>query len=174
KYKGPSTRTWRHAAILIPLCTAHGKPSVLLTRRSRNLRRHAGEIAFPGGSLDASDRDEVAAALRETHEEILVPPNHVEILGQFHPIPDRTYSILIHPILAHIHTPHSLVPETMPYSKDEVDEIFAVSLEELLGSPTETELLRGTQHAISNWTVQGNKIWGLTAWVLNDTINTVI
>ncbi|KND02748.1 uncharacterized protein SPPG_01831 [Spizellomyces punctatus DAOM BR117] len=173
-YKGPPNTAWRHAAILIPLCTAHGKPSILFTMRSSKLRRHGGEVSFPGGAVDPGDKDVIATALRETHEEILIPPDHVTVLGQFHPLPDRTHSILIHPILSHIHTPHSLVPESMPFNPTEVEEVFCVSLEELLGMQTETEHLRGGKRLVRNWNVGEKRIWGLTAWVLEAVLRVVV
>ena len=71
----------RPAAVLIALMDRPEGMSMLLTRRSEHLKSHRGQIAFPGGRVDASDASAIAAALRETHEEVGIPPSIVEVLG---------------------------------------------------------------------------------------------
>lgn len=68
------------AAVLIPV-VMHAEPTVLLTRRPETMRRHAGQVAFPGGRIDPDDAGPVAAALREAHEEVGLHPAHVEVIG---------------------------------------------------------------------------------------------
>ncbi|WP_174274519.1 CoA pyrophosphatase [Sphingomonas bacterium] len=68
------------AAVLIAV-TDRPEPGVILTLRHADLRRHAGQIAFPGGKVDPEDEDAIAAALREADEEIGLPPGAVEVVG---------------------------------------------------------------------------------------------
>ncbi|KAF8909340.1 NUDIX hydrolase domain-like protein, partial [Gymnopilus junonius] len=75
----------RSAAVLIPFCNVGGEPSILLEVRAKSLRSHSGEISFPGGRVDESDRSFVHAALRETQEELGIDPSCVEILGEIGP-----------------------------------------------------------------------------------------
>lgn len=75
----------RPAAVLMPLLIDAPVPTVLLTRRSAHLQEHAGQVSFPGGRADASDRDRVHTALRETEEEIGLPPAAVDVIGALPP-----------------------------------------------------------------------------------------
>jgi 8-oxo-dGTP pyrophosphatase MutT (NUDIX family) len=70
------------AAVLVPLYQYHGELRVVLTKRSETVASHKGEIAFPGGGVEAHDADCIAAALREAEEEIGLAPHHVRILGR--------------------------------------------------------------------------------------------
>ncbi|HET8772292.1 MAG TPA: CoA pyrophosphatase, partial [Thermoanaerobaculia bacterium] len=71
----------RRACVLIPLIRNGAGYSVLLTRRSENLASHSGQIAFPGGSVEAGETLE-AAVIRETYEEVGIPPDRVELIGR--------------------------------------------------------------------------------------------
>ncbi|MCL4746095.1 MAG: CoA pyrophosphatase [Burkholderiaceae bacterium] len=72
----------RAAAVLVPIIAHDSGPTVLLTERTTHLYDHAGQIAFPGGRRDEGDRDDVATALREAHEEIGLDPGSVDVLAQ--------------------------------------------------------------------------------------------
>src|SRR5580704_7973460 len=75
------------AAVLVPLHIKRGVLHAVFTRRHHDLPRHAGEISFPGGRRDPEDADLIATALRETHEEVGLPPESVELIGALEPIP---------------------------------------------------------------------------------------
>jgi 8-oxo-dGTP pyrophosphatase MutT (NUDIX family) len=74
------------AAVLIPI-TNRPEPGVILTRRPDTMRKHPGQVAFPGGRIDPDDADVFAAALREAEEEIALPPGLVDIIGPVDPYP---------------------------------------------------------------------------------------
>src|ERR1700749_4519034 len=74
------------AAVLLPLYGWPEEPGLILTERRADLRRHAGEISFPGGRQDPGDADLSATALREAHEEIGLAPDGVELIGELAPI----------------------------------------------------------------------------------------
>jgi len=71
----------RDAAVLVPVVNHPGDPTILLTKRTDHLTKHAGQVSFPGGKVDETDADAVAAALREAHEEVGLEPRHVEVCG---------------------------------------------------------------------------------------------
>src|SRR5210317_489758 len=77
-----SGRGLRKAAVLIPLVSMPDEHQLLLTLRASNLRRQPGDISFPGGAIDDSDASPLAAALRESEEEVGLKAGHVRILGQ--------------------------------------------------------------------------------------------
>ncbi|MBL4916883.1 CoA pyrophosphatase [Szabonella alba] len=114
----PPGRRLRQAAVLVAV--ADGR--VILTKRSSRLKQHPGQIAFPGGKIDAGDADAVAAALREAHEEIGLPPDLVEILGSLPPHETVT-GFSVTPVLAHLRGGFVPVPEP-----GEVEEVFSVPL----------------------------------------------
>ncbi len=122
----PDTRKLRPAGVLIALRTDTPEPTVVLTKRSSQLKHHPGQIAFPGGKVDATDQNATAAALREAREEIGLPPEQVRVLGQLPPHETVT-GFQVSPVLGLIDGPFSPVPEP-----DEVAEIFSVPLSHLL------------------------------------------
>ena len=92
------TLNQRQAAVLIPV-VRRPQPGLLLTQRAIHLRKHAGQVAFPGGAVDSTDASLIAAALREAQEEVAIPPQAVEVsavfemplaqalqLGRYHPL----------------------------------------------------------------------------------------
>ncbi|KAJ1675295.1 hypothetical protein EV182_001541, partial [Spiromyces aspiralis] len=103
KYKVPEDRIVE-AAVLVPLCIVDNKPSLLFEERSRNLNRHCGEVCFPGGKVDPEDTSLIAAALRETEEEVGIPASTVSVLGQLPPVPGAALTMRVHPFVALVHT----------------------------------------------------------------------
>lgn len=122
KASWPTDRVLRPAAVLVPLVQTRGQMNVILTKRASHLKHHPGQIAFPGGKVDDSDPNEIAAALREAEEEIALDRNNVEVLGTM-PFHETVTSFTITPIVGRVKEVFTPVPET-----GEVAEVFEVPL----------------------------------------------
>jgi nudix motif 8 len=160
----------KEAGVLLPLCTVAGKPSILFTVRSSNLREHKGEVSFPGGMRDEHDVNIIQTALRETMEEIFVEPRNVQVLGPFVSLPNRSMSTKVTAIVGYL---GAIDPLAMKYNHSEVSQIFTVDLETLL-KPTDIEVFRDSGMRIPSWKVHdGHRIWGLTGYILNEFISAI-
>lgn len=115
----------RPAAVLIPLISRQGGLTLLLTRRSDLLVQHRGQIAFPGGRIDPGDLSPVDAALRETHEEVGIARDQVEILGALPQYRTGT-GYVITPIVGHVDPAPDIAQ--LKIERDEVAEVFEVPL----------------------------------------------
>ena len=118
-------RETAHAAVLLPL-VMRDQLTILLTQRTTHLSTHSGQIAFPGGKVDAEDADATATALREAHEEIGLTAERVEVLGSL-PTYVTGSSFVITPVVALVQPDFRLQPN--PY---EVDDVFEVPLAYLM------------------------------------------
>ena len=150
------------AAVLVAIVLAP-EPGVLLTRRHARLRRHAGQVSFPGGRRDPGDRDAEAAALREAWEEIALPPDAVELLGR---LPDQATGtgFLITPVLGLVER----LP-TLRAAPGEVDAIFQLPLSVLLDpdAPQRREVaLGGRMRELWVWPHPEHHVFGATASIL--------
>jgi 8-oxo-dGTP pyrophosphatase MutT (NUDIX family) len=112
----------RLAAVLILVVQGLDEPEIILTRRSANLSNHAGQISFPGGTVEDADIDPVFTALREASEEIDLQKNDVEILGILNTT-TLPSGFAVSPVLAVMHSSPVLTA-----NPDEVDEIFSIPL----------------------------------------------
>ena len=110
------------AAVLVPLVLRAGGLSVLLTERALGLSSHSGQVAFPGGKVEASDGDVVHAALRETREEVGLTDGFIDVLGQL-PVYATGSQFLVTPVVALVHEGFVLHPNA-----DEVAHAFEVPL----------------------------------------------
>lgn len=151
------------AAVLIALIEKDGRLEVVLTRRSKHLKHHPGQIAFPGGKVDAGDASDEAAALREAHEEIGLDPGSVAVLGSL--APHRTVTnYTVRPFLGLIRGPFEPVLEPR-----EVDEMFTVPLS-FLADPAnfliEGRMWRGQRRQYYVVPYGPYYIWGATARML--------
>ena len=111
------------AAVLVPLLLLHDEWSLLYTRRTDRVDSHRGQVAFPGGVIEAGDDGPIAAALRETQEEIGVSPDDVEVLGHMDPMPTIT-EFCVTPVVGLIPWPYPL-----RINPDEVATTFVVPLD---------------------------------------------
>jgi len=118
----PEGRQLRPAGVLIGIEERAGGLQVLLTKRASHLRNHPGQIAFPGGKVDAGDADAVAAALREAEEEVGLARANVAVLGAM-AAHETITGFLVTPVVGRILAPFTPRPEP-----GEVDEVFSVPL----------------------------------------------
>ena len=151
------------AAVLIPIITREASLSVLLTERSPDLKHHAGQISFPGGRMDATDRDIRATALRETHEEVGIDPANVEIIGYLDPNPTVT-GYAVTPVVALVELQQELIIDPL-----EVKSVFEVPLPFLLDEGNQKSAERefeGIMVPIAEFNFGQYRIWGATASML--------
>ncbi|OVZ96287.1 CoA pyrophosphatase [Yersinia vastinensis] len=152
----------RHAAVLIPII-CRPEPTLLLTKRSDHLRKHAGQVAFPGGKADPQDSSLIATALREAQEEVAIPSAAVHVLGQLAPL-DSSSGYQVTPIVG-------LVPDNIAFhgNEDEVAGLFEIPLHEALSLSRYYSLdihRGGINHRIYLSWYESQFIWGLTAAII--------
>ena len=156
-------RTLRPAGVLIPVIDRTEGLSVLLTQRSAELKHHAGQVSFPGGRMEEHDSDVVQAALRETHEEVGIPPQAIAVVGYLPPMPTVTgYAVTA--VVGLMGDDVSL-----QIDRTEVEYAFEVPLEFLLDRRNERALERdyqGRTIPTVEFHYDGERIWGATAHIL--------
>jgi 8-oxo-dGTP pyrophosphatase MutT (NUDIX family) len=152
--------------VLVPLFLASddGEPHVVFTRRGTGLRRHAGEISFPGGRRDPADTELKDTALREAEEEIGLTRKQVDVLDELSPVGTFVTNYLIHPFVG-------LVPAGLAWrmSAEEVDAVLELSVRELQAGRTRTRMeRRGISFETDAYVVAEHLIWGATARILDE------
>ena len=137
---------------------------VVFTKRRDDLRRHPGEISFPGGRQDPGETDLRDTALREAHEEVGLPREAVELVGALRPVPTIATNFAVHPFVGLIEPGHDWTP-----SEGEVAAILELSVADLrAGARRERLLRRGVPFRTDVYVVGDQLIWGATARILLD------
>jgi 8-oxo-dGTP pyrophosphatase MutT (NUDIX family) len=153
----------RRAGVLVLLYPCDGELCLVLTRRTESIENHRGQVSFPGGGIHAGEsaRD---AALRETEEELGVPPAALELLGELSPLYIPPSDYCVYPIVAHIRERPVFVP-----NPHEVAEVIEAPLSRLLDPATRREEVwpgRDTDRRVPFYAIGDHKVWGATAMVL--------
>jgi 8-oxo-dGTP pyrophosphatase MutT (NUDIX family) len=150
----------KDAAVLVPL---HGDPlTAVFTERRADLRRHAGEISFPGGRQDEPDEDLRMTALREAEEEIGLPASEVELVGALPPVGTFVTGYRIYPFVGRI--PPGRV---WTLQESEVAQVLEFSLRDLVAGHEMKRLVRkGVPIKTPTYTVDGHLIWGATGRIV--------
>ena len=160
----------KHAAVLVPLyLDAEGALHAVFTERRAELRRHAGEISFPGGRRDEGDSHLCETALRETYEEIGLPPDAVELLGALQPTPTFVTNYAIYPFVGLIEPGFAWVLQ-----EAEVGQVLELPLDSVRRGYARRRLVRrGMPFRTDTYEVGGHLIWGATARIVADLLERV-
>lgn len=154
----------RRAAVLVPV-VRRPEPGLLLTKRASHMRKHAGQVAFPGGAVDSSDASLIAAALREAQEEVAIPPEAVEVIGILPPV-DSVTGFQVTPVVG-------IIPADLHYhaSEDEVAAVFEMPLAEALRLSRYHPLdihRQGNDHRVWLSWYEHYFVWGMTAGIIRE------
>ncbi len=153
----------RKAAVLVPIIEYEHGLHLLLTQRTDHLRTHAGQVSFPGGDMDETDRDPVHTAIREAREEIGLTADYIDPIGQLDTYLTGT-GFEITPIVAFIKPGFIVVPDA-----HEVADVFEVPLDFLMDKQnhqTLTGFWKGKERRYYAMPYDGRQIWGATAGML--------
>jgi 8-oxo-dGTP pyrophosphatase MutT (NUDIX family) len=152
------------AAVLVPLYLEHDALHAVFTKRREDLRRHPGEVSFPGGRREEDEPDLVATALREAEEEIGLPGAAVAIVGALKPTPTIATGYAIYPFVG-------VIEPGMKWtlSPREVAEVLELSLADVRAGYKRRRLIRrGIPILTDSYVVGEHLIWGATARILSD------
>ena len=154
------------AAVLVPV-TDEATPHIILTRRASHMSSHAGEVAFPGGKCDSTDASIIATALRESREEIGMPEESVEVIGELDAFTSKV-GLRVQPIIGMVPSDLILLP-----NPGEIESIFRVPVEFFLTekvSYTHRFRFMGNEVTVPSFNYGDYVIWGLTAFMIVDLI----
>jgi 8-oxo-dGTP pyrophosphatase MutT (NUDIX family) len=151
------------AGVLVPIIERASEPTVLLTKRSAELKHHAGQVSFPGGRMEDYDENVEAAALREAFEEVGIASHHVSVIGYLGTMPTIT-GYAVSPVVG-------MVSASAEFKIDrtEVEYAFEVPLSFLLDSDNDvrTEWVAGNRKVpMVEFHWDGERIWGATAFMI--------
>ncbi len=156
----------KESAVIVPFIELNGKWYLIFEKKAKDNSKHAGQMAFPGGSKDTSDRSYLDTAIRETCEEISVCKNDLEILGEIEPTITLSSNFVIYPFAA-------IVWKKPPFkiNRSEVEKLVFVPLSYLLEQfPFETKvvIINGVKKETKTIEYDGEIIWGASARILNN------
>ncbi|HEY6103906.1 MAG TPA: CoA pyrophosphatase [bacterium] len=161
----------RRAAVLLPLFEEQGDGYVLFTRRTDTVEHHKGQISLPGGSEDASDAGPLATALRETEEELGIPPDRVEILGMLDDVYTVVSGFVITPFVGVI--PHPMPLRVNPHEIAEVLTVPISTFREPGRLRVEEREREGERIKVYFYYHGQHEIWGATGRIMKDFVDVV-
>lgn len=152
------------AAVLVPIYEEGGNLGLIFTERRMDLRRHAGEISFPGGRREGPGEELLTTALRESEEEIELKPGDVELLGALPPIGTFVTNYKVHPFVGRVPSGVELNPNPL-----EVAKILRFGIGELRHAFEMRRLVRrGIPIRTPTYEIGDHLIWGATARILGE------
>jgi 8-oxo-dGTP pyrophosphatase MutT (NUDIX family) len=162
------------AAVLVAITKDAKDPSIILTRRARKLSTHSGQVAFPGGKFDVGDQSLIATALRETHEEIGLLPEKVELIGSLSQL-ISLHGIRVSPYVGLVDPD---VIDELEANEDELDSIFHVPVsffKEAVPKRRDRITFRGSLLSVPSYDYEFQdkryEIWGLSSVILVELMN---
>lgn len=152
------------AAVLVPIYEKEGRSHILFAQRTLTVRHHKGQISFPGGARDGTDRSLLETALRETEEEIGVRPRDVEILAEL--------DEMVTPTGFHVHPYVGNIPYPYPFRVNDAETaaLIEVPLDHLMVESHHRLGFRRFQdriYEIHYYTYESHTIWGVTGHILH-------
>jgi 8-oxo-dGTP pyrophosphatase MutT (NUDIX family) len=155
------------AAVLIPLYLKGDELVAVFTERRADLKKHAGEISFPGGRQDHPDEDLRETALREAEEEIGLSRDDVELVGALPPTGTFVTSYKVHPFVGLIEAGYEWTPQ-----ESEVAQVLELSLPDLVrGFESKRLLKKGVPIKTPTYTVDGHLVWGATGRIVESLLD---
>ncbi len=155
----------RDAAVMIPIVMRQERPTMLLTQRPETMAAHPGQVAFPGGKIDAEDENATAAALREAEEEVGLRASDVKLVARSAPYVTGT-AFRVTPVLGLVRTDFVARPDPT-----EVAHVFETPLEYVMTAANhqrKTAFWNGKERRYIEMPWQGFRIWGVTAGIIRD------
>lgn len=153
---------YKLAAVLMPIQERADGDYLVLTKRAERLNHHSGQVAFPGGRVDAGDRGELEAALRESHEEIGLDPSHVRVLGRLDQV-TAAYDFVVTPFVG-------VIPPFYSFRLNpaETEAVFSVPIAALMEPKclTVADHLSSRGEPVYHFYFDCWDIWGATARII--------
>lgn len=156
---------YKKSAVMILFMEKEGSPHVLLTLRTDKVSTHKGQVSFPGGRYDSTDKNFLDTALRETMEEVGIPPEEIEVLGEF----DEYISIAGYHVYVYVGALNSV--QQYSESEDEIEEILEVPFSIFYNEEynrCEKITHEGREYDVYFYEYGHSTIWGMTARILTD------
>ncbi|MEL6651790.1 MAG: CoA pyrophosphatase [Bacteroidota bacterium] len=162
----------RKSGVLALFYPHDGRTQIVFMQRTQDGKVHGGQISFPGGKMEPEDADASATALREAEEELAIPAQEVQVLGQLTELYIPPSNFMVYPTVGYLPYRPTFVP-----SPDEVARVIEIGLAELLDPRNLQTLyhLVGPQRKIKApaFQVRGNVIWGATAMMLSELLDII-
>ncbi|KAJ8911648.1 hypothetical protein NQ315_005993 [Exocentrus adspersus] len=161
----------KKAAVLIPLCEVNNKVSLLYTLRAAHLKSHRGQVSFPGGMQDVTDKSLEQTAIRETKEELGIDTSDIEIWGSGHLIVTKGETSVL-PVIGRIK--RKIIPDKLNINRSEVEEVFTVPVEDLCDPSKIGHTQFKGSYSVPVFLGGKKRIWGLTALMTNMCLSSLL
>ena len=167
-FRSRNARNMLAAAVVVPI-VRRDEPAIVFVRRARHLRRNPGQIAFPGGIIDATDRDARSAALREFEEELGIPQSCVQIVDRLDDVTTLALSVTIAPFVGLLDVSPAYAREASETESVHEVPLAAVYAPGALHAGIESVLHEGRRRDVPSWLFDydGLHVWGATAHILH-------